>query len=289
MFTNFPSIPQYKGEWRAVQLEPIIGSGERITVAISAIGQSGEHKAIQAIRPELLETLYGVQSKNVSDMISLVIKSINLQSQNLNEWISPFEGIQLTSPQKTVSQDLNGILKQAIQLSASLSSLALTVEKDEESQASQVKKENQNWVKTIKDLVIARKPELASYFDAQYQVASNSPIKSKLSFASPNYVANIGILQPTRLSPSVQALKSKILDIEMFNHNAAPLFQTKNMKSELIMGVPDIENDITLTKKNISNIRNYTELLSEISDKQNISFHTVHSHQQAAAHIIQMF
>ena len=40
MFTQFPQIPNFKGEWRAIQLEPIIGSGERITVAISVLGHS---------------------------------------------------------------------------------------------------------------------------------------------------------------------------------------------------------------------------------------------------------
>ena len=77
MFTQFPQIPNFKGEWRAIQLEPIIGSGERITVAISVLGQNGEHKAIQAIRPELLECLYGNKSKEMMKLIQLIIESVS--------------------------------------------------------------------------------------------------------------------------------------------------------------------------------------------------------------------
>lgn len=287
MFTHFPNSPKFKGEWRAIQLEPIVGSGERITVAISALGQNGEHKAIQAIRPELLECLYGKQAKNMSNMISFILQSITAQCNNLNEWIAPFEGVVMSSAQKTISEDLNGILRQAIQLSASLSSLALAVEHNEETQPNQVKKENVRWTNTIRELVINRKPDLSTYFDAQYKVSEKSPIKSKLGFASPNYAANLGVLQPTRLSPSMQALKSKILDIEIFKHEDS-LFQDNKMKKEIIVGIPNFETDITLSNRNINNIRDYTELLKEISRQHNLSFYPVNSHQQAASRIIEM-
>lgn len=287
MFTHFPEPPKFKGEWRAIQLEPIVGSGERITVAISALGQNGEHKAIQAIRPELLECLYGNKAKDISNLISLILHSIKKQRNHLNEWIAPFEGVVITPAQKTISKDINGILRQAIQFSASLSTLALTVEHNEETLSTQVKRENTRWVNIIKELVVSSKPTLSPYFDAQYQATEKSPIKSKLSFASPSYVANLGILQPTRLSPSAQSIKSKILDIEIFK-DVHPLFQDSPMKREIIVGIPDLETDITLSNRSIQSIKNYTELLHEISDKQNISFYTVNSHQQAANRIIEM-
>lgn len=288
MFTHFPELPTFKGEWRAIQLEPIIGSGERITVAISALGQNGEHKAIQAIRTDLLECLYGEKAKEMSDMISLILQSLKSQHANLNEWVAPFEGVAISPPQQTISKDINGILRQAIQFSASLSSLALAVEHNEESQSNQVKKENTRWANAVKALVVNRNPALSRYFDAQYQATEKSPIKSKLSFASPNYVANVGTLQPTRLSPSVQSLKSKILDIEIFKNDTPPLFQDNLIRKEIIVGMPDLETDITLSPRSIQTIKNYTELLQEISHKQNILLHTVHSHQQAANRIIEM-
>lgn len=289
MFAQFPAIPQYKGEWRAIQLEPIVGSGERITIAITATGQNGEHKAIQAIRPELLESLYGEQAKNMGEMITLVLQSIHSQRMNLNDWVSPFEGVRITPPQFTISKDLNGILRQAIQLSASLSSLALASEQNEDTQSGLVKRENQNWLKTVKEIVISRKPDLADYFDTQYQASLKSPVKSKLSFVGPNYVANIGTLQATRLSPSVQAIKSKILDIEMFSPINTTLFENHGeITRELIVGIPNIEQDITLSKRSAQAIKDYTNLLSEISDKQNISFYTVHTFNSAANRIIQM-
>ncbi len=33
----FPELPTYKGVWHPIYLEPIVGSGERVTVAVVAI------------------------------------------------------------------------------------------------------------------------------------------------------------------------------------------------------------------------------------------------------------
>lgn len=284
MFTDLPPLPTYLGEWRAIQLEPIIGSGERITVVIFAQGQDGKHKAIQAIRPELLECLYGNKATNMKSMIQHLINSISLAMPNLTEWIPPFDGVIMSKPQYTRDENLNGILRQAIQFSASLSSLSLVAEREEDDQDGLVKKEESRWVDTIKKMVLTQRPELRGYFNVQYQLSS-SPARTKFNFASPSYIANLGVLQPARLSPSIQTLKSKLFDMESL-HQDHPL--SKSTKKELIISMPDLDNDPVLPKRTITNLKDNLAMLREISENQDILFFTASNNQSAVNRIIQM-
>ena len=96
----FPKAPSYKGFWHAIYLEPIVGSGERVTIAVAAIGEDKSFKVIQAIRTELLDCLYGMQAKNIQNMINWLIESANkfiTESGFLNGWSPPFEGVEIVN------------------------------------------------------------------------------------------------------------------------------------------------------------------------------------------------
>ena len=58
--STYMTAPLYQGAWQAIYMEPIVGSGEKITIAIMALGiDKKDTKVIQAIRPELIDCLYG--------------------------------------------------------------------------------------------------------------------------------------------------------------------------------------------------------------------------------------
>lgn len=266
MFTQFPQIPNFKGEWRAIQLEPIIGSGERITVAISVLGQNGEHKAIQAIRPELLECLYGNKSKDMMKLIELIIQSISNQSDNLQEWKPPFEGLFLSKAHHTSSKDIYGILRQAIQLSSSLSKLSLAAEHHEENISEQVKKAELRWSASIENEVITKNNNLRTFFNVSKKLG-NSQIKTRFNFLTDNYASNFAVFNPHSASQSTTVIKSKLIDLERLE-KAQGLFNIE--KRELILGLPDFKNDVSLSDKAIKNAENYLIMYKEIASSQKI-------------------
>lgn len=266
MFTQFPQIPNFKGEWRAIQLEPIIGSGERITVAISVLGQNGEHKAIQAIRPELLECLYGNKSKDMMKLIELIIQSISNQSDNLQEWKPPFEGLILSKAHHTSSKDIYGILRQAIQLSSSLSKLSLAAEHHEENISEQVKKAELRWSASIENEVITKNNNLRTFFNVSKKLG-NSQIKTRFNFLTDNYASNFAVFNPHSASQSTTVIKSKLIDLERLE-KAQGLFNIE--KRELILGLPDFKNDVSLSDKAIKNAENYLIMYKEIASSQKI-------------------
>lgn len=282
MFTQFPQIPNFKGEWRAIQLEPIIGSGERITVAISVLGQNGEHKAIQAIRPELLECLYGNKSKEMTKLIQLIIQSISNQSDNLQEWKPPFEGLILSKAHHTSSKDIYGILRQAIQLSSSLSKLSLAAEHHEENISEQVKKAELRWSASIENEVITKNNNLRTFFNVSAKIG-NSQIKTRFNFLTDNYASNFAVFNPHLASQSTTVIKSKLVDLERLEK--AGLFNVK--QRELILGLPNFKNDVTLSDKAIKNAENYLIMYEEIASSQEIKIFKTSTPALAAKHLIQ--
>lgn len=282
MFTQFPQIPNFKGEWRAIQLEPIIGSGERITVAISVLGQNGEHKAIQAIRPELLECLYGNKSKEMTKLIQLIIQSISNQSDNLQEWKPPFEGLILSKAHHTSSKDIYGILRQAIQLSSSLSKLSLAAEHHEENISEQVKKAELRWSASIENEVITKNNNLRTFFNVSAKIG-NSKIKTRFNFLTDNYASNFALFNPHLASQSTTVIKSKLVDLERLEK--AGLFNVK--QRELILGLPNFKNDVTLSDKAIKNAENYLIMYEEIASSQEIKIFKTSTPALAAKHLIQ--
>lgn len=266
MFTQFPQIPNFKGEWRAIQLEPIIGSGERITVAISVLGQNGEHKAIQAIRPELLECLYGNKSKEMMKLIQLIIESVSNQTDNLQDWKPPFEGLTLSKAHHTSSKDIYGILRQAIQLSSSLSKLSLAAEHHEENISEQVKKAESRWSASIENEVITKNNNLRAFFNVSAKIG-NSEIKTRFNFLTDNYASNFAVFNPHSASQSTTVIKSKLIDLERLE-KAQGLFNIE--KRELILGLPDFKNDVSLSDKAIKNAENYLIMYEEIALSQEI-------------------
>ena len=264
MFTQFPQIPNFKGEWRAIQLEPIIGSGERITVAISVLGQNGEHKAIQA--PELLECLYGNKSKEMMKLIQLIIESVSNQTDNLQDWKPPFEGLTLSKAHHTSSKDIYGILRQAIQLSSSLSKLSLAAEHHEENISEQVKKAESRWSASIENEVITKNNNLRTFFNVSAKIG-NSEIKTRFNFLTDNYASNFAVFNPHSASQSTTVIKSKLIDLERLE-KAQGLFNIE--KRELILGLPDFKNDVSLSDKAIKNAENYLIMYEEIALSQEI-------------------
>ena len=283
MFTQFPQIPNFKGEWRAIQLEPIIGSGERITVAISVLGQNGEHKAIQAIRPELLECLYGNKSKDMMKLIELIIQSVSSQSDNLQEWKPPFEGLILSKAHHTSSKDIYGILRQAIQLSSSLSKLSLAAEHYEENISEQVKTAESRRSASIENEVITKNKKLRTFFNVSAKIG-NSQIKTRFNFLTDNYASNFAVFNPHSASQSTTIIKSKLVDLERLE-KAQGLFNVE--KRELILGLPDFKNDVTLSDKVIKNAENYLIMYEEIASSQEIKIFKTSTPALAAKHLMQ--
>jgi len=277
----FPELPTTSGWWRTVYLEPIIGSGERIAIAVLA-GSDKEFKVIQAIRSELLDCLYGQQSDNMRSMIAWIIDSINKefkQFKSLEQWVSPFEGVVLSDMTIARGQNLDEILRQAVRFTSSLSSLSLDAERSDDE--IQPKKYNEYWSRCIAQELKKINPQLISSFGKKVQLGE-SKLLTTFGFIRSDYTSNFSLLVPSRLSASLNSVKAKLLDLETFKKSG---LLTKPTVYEIIIGTP-ADSDPTLTDNSLKKLRNNIEMINELASSEGITIFRAESAEIAANHLV---
>ena len=117
---KFPPMPPCRGVWLPIYIEPIMGSGERITIIIAAVAKV-EGKAIRAISTDTAMRLYG--HKALSDQIELILVSVQeflKKNQNIEAWKPPLSGVFIGRLRDAASNDIDGIINQGLTMSASL-------------------------------------------------------------------------------------------------------------------------------------------------------------------------
>jgi hypothetical protein len=139
----FPPLPVYAGNWAPLYLEPMMGSGERLTVAVAALGYDGAVRVIQAIAPELLDCMYGTRAAQVQGLITLTMHSLSrhLGAQlSFEQWQAPLSHIYLGKPSEARADTLSGLLRQGLALTASLADLQTAEDDATEEELMQVER-----------------------------------------------------------------------------------------------------------------------------------------------------
>ena len=279
----FPAQPNYRGSWQTIYLEPIIGSGEKIAIAVTAIGKDKQYKVIQAIRPELLDCLYGSQAEKMQTMVDWIVDSANNEikaNNTLSKWSPPFDGVTLGKEKIAADENIEGILRQAIRISASLSTLALDAEREEDEE--QPRKYSENWTRSIADEMRLINPHFASHFNKKIKV-SDTDILTSYGFLTEKYVSNFGLLVPSRLSASLNAMKAKLFDLESLKKSQ---LLVKPDKYEMIIGMPSFD-DPTLSNKAVNRLQDTVKMVSELAHSEDISLIQTKNAKQAAEHLMQ--
>jgi len=131
--TNFPALPTRSYSSAPIYFEPMLGSGERITVAGVVVNEQ-EVLVKRLISPEISEALYGKQGRNFINLIDHALLSINtqvIQSRSLNGLLAPISGIQIGHVATVYADDANHALAQIASLHASLCKLTALTSLDE--------------------------------------------------------------------------------------------------------------------------------------------------------------
>jgi hypothetical protein len=279
---TFPEMPAYKGYWQSVYFEPIIGSGERITVGVLAVGDFGDAKVVRAMRSELFECLYGINAPKIINMIDLVISSIEnelTKYKTLEQWHSPIGGINLGKETLACDVDLNAILRQGLRFTASLSALSIDAER-EDSYEVQPKRYTSQFSSNIKGQLKLIDPRLTNSFNLKIKI-SGSDALTTYGFMNDRYVTNFGLLVPSRLSASMNIIKAKIYDVEALKKSN---YYLQPERFEIIIGTPSFD-DPTLSDASILRLKNSLELVEEIADKDEINIFRATDPLSAAQHV----
>ena len=281
----FPAIPQYAATWRPIYYEPIVSSGERITIAVGLLGADGVTKVVPVLREGILDCLYGDKAPNVQSFIDWAVDSLNehLEKQRTFEgWRPPFEGIIPGILREAIGDDIENIVRQGIMTCASLSELP--VENGLEEIDIEESPQSRSWSLGIRNLVAASNASLVEFFDVKTQLTT-SKRKTQFNFLHKKYTSNFTVINAAVSSNDVDKAKAKLFDLE--NHKKGnqhnPIELSDNY--ELIIRVP-LESEIQLTKNRKESINDTLYMLHEFANRENISIFEAHSQQQVARQIL---
>lgn len=280
-YKKLPITPSYEAIWAPVYLEPMMGSGEKFTVAIAAYGMDGKIRVCQAIRPHVIKAMYGNKHNNFSSLISLIISSLEEHIQvksTLTDWISPISGAHLGKVSSARSGDMTGILRQAVQLTASLSSLDFFSSDDENDE--RYSSEN-TWSNQLKSHIVSSHPALEPYFNREFKIVGEARA-SKIFYLSDKIAVNTDRLIPSQLSSHLDRNKARILDLLAVRDY--DIFERSVY--EFIVYRPH-EEDPTYSKAQFSKLKEALRSIEEIGDKHQVRVVAVSAIPSASKRIIE--
>ncbi|PHX41348.1 hypothetical protein AO354_46960 [Pseudomonas syringae pv. syringae] len=263
-----PAAPSFQGSWASVYLEPMMASGERLTVAVAAIGVNGECRVSPAIRPHVIEAMFGAQAAGMAKMIGLICSSLQHHLQHRSSfdgWISPMSGVSLGRVRETSSIDLVGLLRQAVSMTASLAALDFS---DSENDLE----------------IVDRDARLSGYFNRTFEVSEKAR-PAKIFYLSERAAINTGKLIPgSALSGMFERNKARLLDLLVVRDRDDKLFPRAHF--ELVVFRPAFD-DPTYSERQIDSLRRSIEALEEAGDKHELRVQAVQSPDEAADRLLQ--
>ncbi|HDS8563014.1 TPA: hypothetical protein QHU73_003375 [Klebsiella pneumoniae] len=280
LFKSAPPAPSYEAVWAPVYLEPMMGSGEKFTVIIAAYAKDGSVRVCSTMRPHVVKAMYGNKHSQFNSIIELLIESLETHlkaNKEFKGWIPPLVSAQLGSVSLAQSSDMTGVLRQAIQLTASLSSLDFFSSEDENDE--RYSSEN-TWSNQLKAKIISDHPSFEQYFNREFKVDGEARA-AKIFYLSNNVAINTDRLIPTNLSTHLDRNKARVLDLlSVKDHD---IFERKVF--ELLVYRPQ-NDDPTYSKSQFIKLTEALHALEEVGDRHSIRVVPVTTVQQAALRLI---
>jgi hypothetical protein len=280
---RFPRAPSIEGAWMPIFLEPIIGSGEKIAVAIACTADRNRKLVSKIIPDGTLRCMYGVYAEKVRALVELITVSISdhlSTEHSLSGWIPPFGGVQAGPVFPGQGDDLHEIISQA---AAMVSSLSRPHELLLAQGGAEAEGHEDRWEKQIESAVSAKAPALTQSF-GMTQDLGKIHAKIRFSFMTATYAANFGLIVPTNLSSSFIRSKAKLMDLYILK-NAQMLLKQGTI--ELILGTPHMD-DRSLSNLLLRRVIETIEQMESHAAGEGVGIVRTESPEDAAAHILKM-
>ncbi|WP_368937936.1 hypothetical protein [Morganella morganii] len=283
LLNTAPRTSAVTGEWASVYLEPMIGSGERLTIVVAAKCADKLIDVRPAIRQEIIDIMYGQRSEAFSSMVDVIATSLKLhleKTRSFHTWVPPVSGVTLGKVRKAASKDLVGILRQAITLSSSLSSL-LDDKSELNSTKKQTRTEKDRWTTQLQQAVIRSDARRQGYFNAKYDF-KNKRMAASVFYLSEHAAINTGKLLPSSLSNLVAHSKAKIADLSLIRSHPDLLPRETH---EFIVFKPS-DDDPRYQDSEIAKVNSAFLILQDLAEKDEITLTAVTDIQEGAMRIL---
>lgn len=112
---SFPTLPPYRGYWRAVYYTPIRGSREKLTAFVISVGDDGQTCLRSTLREPFIDAAFLHQAAGVRALLSFIRDTLSLWlSQPTDAWQSPISGFEMGPAHPTQAFHIRQIAAQGI-------------------------------------------------------------------------------------------------------------------------------------------------------------------------------
>lgn len=228
---SFPSTDHLmRGKWAPIYFEPIPGSGERLTIAIIVVGNSG-FEIVVADRLSALGCMYPNDYERVHFFVRAAIETVraSVEKRGLEVLMSgsvPMSGVYLGKAREGMGDNLKSIAETWLHKSSSLVSHGYEeaqiqdIDKADPVEVPRVAHAQDRLPLVVYDGVMKKNPFLSSYFrtDIREGLARRPRHASGIDYCGKKLVANFCTLRAARASVSYvnNTLKPPLWDLRAF-------------------------------------------------------------------------
>lgn len=275
-FSDFPPLPSYEAQWAAVYMEPIVQSGERLTIGVVAF--DGQEAAGQlAMSRKALECLYGETASGLESMMTLALdRALRFAKGGFRgEFSSGMHGVTLGKKRVAIGDDLQDVIEQGISLTSSLS----TLHAEEDGRADHDR--SMYWMR-FKKAMEKVNPALVPHFGRSVEVLVRGAVISlPCDYFSSRVAANIcSVSAGYRQSNLFDVASSRILRLEQLREHDGLI--EHHQQPTMMLVVPTEQHLSLLKPASLQSYRERLLLLQDMADKKNFPLVTINDPVEGA-------
>lgn len=264
-----------QARWAPLQLEPVVGTGEKITVAIAL--DLGEGIRIHPLlSKKFLEEAFGESASDFKSLMDLIVSSLEktaFDETSIQSWEAPFEGVSVGEFASVVGPTVQDMIDSASMLASSFyrpRGPRTKVNRKSDHKSRLLESE-------IRDSVVRLHPSSKDFFSRS--IPGLTSMERRIGFFDDFYAAQFGVLIGGSSIGTCKAFtQAKLWDLERLRDTPRLFEDTLSLEF--------IAKETPRTSSKDSSVIELREMLSEEAAKAEISFVTVTSPGQAADQLL---
>lgn len=211
-----PKAAELSAQWLPIYLDPMPGSGERITIAVAA-WHPGEHAIVRTLSPQVARCMYGNDAASVLGATDLVCESLRAHlnaGADVAAWQSPLrDAVFLGTPSTGYADSVVQVAEAGRALTSSLRDPVLELAHDAPQESDD--DAGDEWERQIRDETVHQRAAFAPRFTQKVALRSGAP-PTRFGYLGDRLAAQFGRLVPGRgLTNHRNRAKAYITDLQI--------------------------------------------------------------------------
>jgi len=261
-----------------IYLEPQVSSGERITIAVVAVGEASFEVA-KVANLAVLNCVYGDETEALvwaADLVyaDLVERSRNGHSSALKDWTPPCAGVSIGEKRVGMGASLSQVATDGLQMYSSLygRTISKNVMPVSAIIADEAVREPKSRLQSVlRERLNERQPGLLSNFNKSVKIADGNIEPRRFGYSGTHLTANFTVLVPKALSARVNAAKSKLWDLGLYRQVMVHSGSNGSGRMEVeLLAKTASASDVEYTAKELSKLNSEVAKLEDEAYRRQI-------------------